>query len=95
MRDFAERCPPFQMMVMAAVKAQYERAIVEKPRGKKRAGRLDLLMAIYLPYCRVFVTHDSDQEACLRDIAAVAHLDTEILSYTEFRSRLLGTAGTV
>jgi len=91
-RDFADRCPPFLMMVMAAAKAQYERAIVAKPKGKKRAGRLDLLMSIYLPYCRVFVTHDDDQEACLREMAKVANLEAEILAYREFRSRLLGTA---
>lgn len=40
LRDFANRCPPFLMMVMAAVKAQYERAIVKNPKGRKRAGRL-------------------------------------------------------
>jgi hypothetical protein len=92
LRDFANRCPPFLMMVMAAVKAQYERAIVKKPKGRKRAGRLDLLMSIYLPYCRLFVTNDDDQETCLREMANVANLEAEILSYREFRSRLLGTA---
>ncbi len=92
LRDFGDRCPPFLMMVMAAAKAQYERAIVEKPKGKKRAKRIDLLMAIYLPYCRFFVTHDEDQEACLRNMATVANLDTQILSYEDFRARLLGTA---
>ncbi len=91
-RDFADRCPPFLMMVMAAAKAQYERAIVEQPKGKRRAGRLDLLMSIYLPYCRVFVTHDDDREACLREMGTVANLETKILSYREFRSRLLATA---
>jgi len=90
-RDFAGRCPPFLMMVMTAVKAQYDRAIAEKPKGRKRAGRLDLLMSIYLPYCSVFVTHDDDQEACLREMATVADLEAEILAYREFRRRLLGT----
>lgn len=88
-RDFAARCPPFLMMVLAAVMAQYRRAIVETPKRRKRAGRVDLLMSVYLPYCRVFVTHDDDQEACLREMAAVADLDTEIFSYRDFRSRLL------
>jgi hypothetical protein len=91
-RDFTDRCPPFLMMVMATAKAQYERAIVEKPKGKRRAGRLDLLMSIYLPYCRVFVTHDDDQEACLREMATVANLEVEVLAYREFRGRLLATA---
>ncbi|MCX6636849.1 MAG: hypothetical protein NT090_17460 [Acidobacteria bacterium] len=91
-RDFADRCPPFLMTVLAAVMAQYKRAIVETPKKKKRAGRVDLLMSIYLPYCRVFVTHDDDQELCLREMAAVANLDREILSYDDFRSRLLATS---
>jgi len=78
------------MMVLAAVMAQYKRAIVEAPRKKKRAGRVDLLTSVYLPYCRVFVTNDNDQEACLREMAAVANLNTEILSYHDFRGRLLG-----
>ena len=89
-RDFADRCPPFQMMVLAAVMAQYKRAIVATPRKKKRAGRVDLLMSVYLPYCRFFVTNDHDQEASLREMAEVANLDGEILSYDDFRGRLLG-----
>jgi hypothetical protein len=47
-------------------------------------------MSVYLPYCRVFVTNDHDQEASLREMAAVANLDKEILSYDNFRGRLLG-----
>lgn len=94
-RDFADRCPPFLMMVLAAVMAQYKRAIVETPKKNKRAGRVDLLMSVYLPYCRVFVTHDDDQEACLREMAAVANLDKEILSYDDFRSRLLAPSITL
>jgi hypothetical protein len=60
--------------------------------GPLAAAIIDLLTSIYLPYCRFFVTHDEDQEACLRDIAAVANDDAEILSYSEFRSRLLSIA---
>lgn len=88
-RDLADRCPPFLMMVLAAVMAQYARAIVGNPKKKKRAGRVDLLMSVYLPYCRVFVTHDDDQTVCLREIGKAGGSDSEILSYAEFRSRLL------
>ena len=80
------------MMVLAATMAQYKRVIVETPRTKKtkqRAGRVDLLMSVYLPYCGVFVTHDDDQKICLREMAAVASIDNEILSYDDFRSKLL------
>ena len=88
-RALADRCPPFMMMVLAAAMAQYKRAIVEIPKKKQRAGRVDLLMSVYLPYCRVFVTNDHDQEACLKEMATVAGLDREILSYDDFRNRLL------
>jgi hypothetical protein len=91
-REFAERCPPFLMMILAAAMAQYKRAIIETPKKRKRAGRVDLLMAVYLPYCRVFVTHDGDQEMCLREMAAVTDLEREILPYDVFRSRILATS---
>ena len=48
-RDFANQCPPFLMMILAATMAQYKRAIVETPGKKRRAGRVDLLMSVYLP----------------------------------------------
>jgi hypothetical protein len=88
-RDFADRCPPFLMMILGAVMAQFKRAIVSTPPPKKRAGRVDLLMGIYLTYCRIFVTDDRDQVTCLRDMGAVGGLATEVLSYKEFRHRLL------
>ncbi len=92
-RNFVDRCPPLLMMILAAVMAQYQRAIVERPKKKKkRAGRVDLLMSVYLPYCRFFVTRDLDQEARLREMTVAANLGTEVLSYDDFRSRLLGVS---
>jgi hypothetical protein len=88
-RDFVERCPPFLMMVLAAAMAQYTRAIVKTPKKKKRAGRVDLLMSVYLPYCRVFVTHDDDQVVRLSEMATVADLHTEVIPYKDFRTNLL------
>ena len=88
-RDFAGRCPPFLMMILAAVMAQYKRAIVSTPPSKKRAGRVDLLTGVYLPYCHIFVTDDRDHARCLRDMGAVAGLETEVLWYRSFRDRLV------
>jgi hypothetical protein len=88
-RDFGEKCPPFMLMVLAVCMAQYKRVIVAAPRKEKRAGRVDLLMSVYLAYCRIFVTHDYDQQRCLREIATIASLDTKVLLYEDFRSRLL------
>ncbi len=88
LRRFAGRCPPFLMMVLALARAQYSRAIVDRPTKKKRAGRVDLLTSVYLPYCSAFVTHDDDHAVCLSEMARIAKLDREILSYTNFRRRL-------
>jgi hypothetical protein len=47
-------------------------------------------MALYLPYCDTFVTSEkyAEQERCLRKIASILGLRTEILSYDAFISRL-------
>jgi len=42
-----------------------------------------------LPYCDWFVTNDSGQEKCLREVAAVTGLETEVLSYDDFCDRFL------
>jgi hypothetical protein len=53
-RDFADRCPPFLMMVLAAVMAQYKRAIVETLKQKTRwaSGPTDVRLSAILPCFR-------------------------------------------
>jgi hypothetical protein len=41
-------------------------------------------MSIYLPYCDKFVTTDEEQRKCLREIAHLATVETEIMSYDDF-----------
>jgi hypothetical protein len=75
---------------MGAVIAHYQYAI---PRGSEKAefaaGRNDLFMAVYLPYCDVFVTDDVGQQNALRAIAQEVGLGVKILSYPDFRAELL------
>jgi len=52
--------------------------------GAPAAGRNDLMMAAYLPYCGRFVTADWAQKNELRDIAREATVDCDILSYKDF-----------
>ncbi len=53
------------------------------------AGRNDLLMAAYLPYCKRFVTDDWAHTRALREIAKAARIECDILSVTELERRML------
>ena len=48
---------------------------------------------MHLPYCDKFVTAEvyGEQEKCLREVALVAGLETEILSYDDFYNSFLVT----
>ena len=70
----------------------YDLAVRDKHAGERfRAGRNDLFMSVYLPYCDKFVTAEKkgEQERCLREVASVAGLETDILSYDKFCDSLL------
>ncbi len=84
-KTFMEMCPPFRAACYALVMAWYEGAL-KPPREEPSAGRNDLMMAVYLPYCGRFVSNDWAQENNLCEIAAEGSLDCEVLSYQEFSS---------
>ena len=71
----------------------YDRAVRDEKGEKIEAGRNDLFMAVHLPYCDKFVTAEKygEQERCLREVALVAGLETEILSYDDFCNSFLVT----
>ncbi len=85
-RDFMDACPPFRALVYAILLSWYDRAVRDEKGEKFEAGRNDLFMAVHLPYCDQFVTAEvyGEQERCLREVASVAGLETEILSYDHF-----------
>lgn len=91
-REFIEKCPPFHALAMGVVIAHYQYAV---PRGTEKAefgaGRNDLFMAVYIPYCDFFVTDDAGQQNALRAIAQEVGLGVKILSYPDFRAVLMGT----
>ena len=90
LRRFVKACPPFQAMVLASMMFLYGRCVREENvPGSHRADRLDVLMAIYLPYCDVFVTNDPKQGTCLREIASEADIDALVLAYERFRTSLV------
>jgi hypothetical protein len=72
----------------------YDLAVRDDKGEKFEAGRNDMFMSVHLPYCDKFVTAEKyrEQERCLREVAFVAGLKTEILSYDDFYNSFLVTA---
>jgi len=86
-KEFMRVCPPFRALIYAMFIPWYNSAVRDYQSGEKlNAGINDLFMSVYLPYCDKFVTAEkkSQQEKCLREVASVAGLETEILSYDDF-----------
>jgi hypothetical protein len=89
-KAFMEVCPPFRGACYSLVMAWYDGALRLQD-GKPSAGRNDLMMAAYLPYCGRFVTDDWPQEMRLREIATEARIDCEVLSYEKFNASFMVT----
>ena len=91
-KQFIEACPPFRALVYGMIMSWYDLGVRDLHVGEKfKAGGNDLFMSIYLPYCDKFVTAEknAEQEKCLREIAFLAGLRTEILSYDAFCDSVL------
>ena len=91
-KQFIEVCPPFRALIYAMIMSWYDLGVRDRHVGEKfRAGGNDLFMSIYLPYCDKFVTAEKngEQEKCLREIAFLTGLKTEILSYDAFCDSVL------
>jgi hypothetical protein len=95
-RQFMGSGPPFRAIVYAMLLVWYHRSLRDLHAAEKfSAGGIDLLMAIYLPYCDQFITAEigGEQEKCLREVANAADLKTEIRSYDDFCSSMMVSAG--
>jgi hypothetical protein len=57
------------------------------------ARRQDMFSAVFLPYCKVFVTDDEGQYNALKAVADLTGLETSILMYPDFKRDLLGVIG--
>lgn len=90
-RAFVEICPPFKAMMLSTCLAEFNGSIrdLRLPAPYKGVGRLDLLSAVYLPHCDRFITDDRSQCNALRDIAEIANLNTEVMTYADFRKSWL------
>jgi hypothetical protein len=95
-REFIERCPPFQAKLLAIFLALYGRCVRDAKSGPSlKAGKFDIYMSVYLPYCDQFITADQQQLDALREVASVSTLGVRVRSYRDFKDGLLGrpTAG--
>jgi hypothetical protein len=94
-KQFMDACPSFRALVYAMLMSWYNFSVRDPNFGEKfSAGANDQFMSVYLPYCHKFVTAETngEQEKCLREIVFLASLQTEILSYDDFRNSLMVTA---
>jgi hypothetical protein len=81
---FLDDCPPFRAFNYAMHMAHFDRSVRHENGERFSSECTDLFMATYLPYCHKFVTADRMQEKCLREIASVSGLGTEVMSYDDF-----------
>jgi len=73
---------PFRALMAAIVVSLYHRCVLEEP--PTLAGRSDVFMAVYLPFCDEFISNDHAQQTALREIVTLAGLPTKIRWYKEF-----------
>lgn len=88
-QHFIDNCPPFRALLCAYLMSWYNTSLRDWSKSEKfAAGRNDLFMAVYLPYCDVFVTRDVEQESCLRELTKYIGVDTEVLAFDAFKDGL-------
>jgi hypothetical protein len=89
--ELVSNCPPIRALLYSSLMSTYDIAARHKHLGERfRAGRNDLYMSVYLPYCHEFITDEKngEQARCLREIARVADISTDVISYDELLNRL-------
>jgi len=87
--SFMRACPPFRAAAYALVMAWYNWSLRDQNDTTPVAGRNDLMMAVYMPYCERFISDDWAHRKDLRLIAEEAALDCQVLSLDEFTSGLI------
>ena len=88
--SFVQKCPPFHVLAIISCIGQYN-ALPMAP-GEQRppaAGRADLLMATYLPYCDLFISDDPGVRKDLQVVVRELKLTVEILTYQGLKARCL------
>jgi hypothetical protein len=90
-QHFIDNCLPFRALLCAYLMSWYNTSLRDGNKSEKlAAGRNDLFMAVYLPFCNVFVTDEryGEQERCLRELTKYIGIDTEVLAFDMFKDEL-------
>ena len=86
---FIDNCPPFRAQLCALLMSWYNTSLRDGNTSEKlAAGRNDLFMSMYLPFCDVFLTRDAAQESCLRELTRYIGVDTEVVSFDAFTNEM-------
>lgn len=83
-KPFIDASPPFRAVCYSFVKAWFNFSLRSVQDSTPKAGRNDLMMSAYLPYCDKFLTADYAQCKDLQDIARAAGLHCSVMSLQEF-----------
>jgi hypothetical protein len=88
-QHFIDNCPPFRAQLCALLMSWYNTSLRDGNQSEKfAAGRNDLFMSVYLPFCDIFVTRDAEQESCLSELTKHIGINTEVLSLGDFTGEL-------
>ena len=86
---FLDAVPAWKLYICGWIHSAYRRAVQTENWGKRtNPGIMDLLCAVYLPLCEVFVTHDTAQRRALRLLACLSPNRPRVQSWVDFRRRL-------
>lgn len=89
-RRFMDECPPFRVAIYGICLSLYDRCV--RPlitRQTYGAGRNDILMCTYLPYCNYFATADAAQRRALSAATRAAGVPCEVLAFSDFSTSMV------
>lgn len=89
LKSLLDTCPPVRAYVYALELTLYDRSLRPLNAPAYKAGRNDQLMAVFLPYCDLFLTNDGGQEKSLCEAASKAGIPVVVRSYNDFCARLI------
>jgi hypothetical protein len=90
LETFLRVCPPVRALIFAFELTHYDRSLRTPKAMSYKAGRNDQMMAIYLPYCDLFLTADGPQHRCLTEVASTADIPVKIQLYRDFITEHVG-----
>ena len=92
-QDFITRCPSFRALLVALCFTQYNMCVRDKKiQSLGKAGRNDMYSAVYLPYCKIFVTDDKGHHKAMKAVGDLAGLECAVMNYEEFKAGIVGIA---